>query len=48
MNSVLDGLRVRRLDAIQEEIVEMVDCNAETAIEVFRREGYEELSIISI
>ena len=33
MNSVLDVLRVRRLDAIQEEIVEMADCNAETAVE---------------
>ena len=33
MNSVLDGFRVRRLDAIQEEMVQMVDCNAETAIE---------------
>ena len=32
MNSVLDGLRVSRLDVIQEEIVEMVDCNTETAI----------------
>ena len=29
----IDELRVRRLDVIQEEIVEMVDCNSETAIE---------------
>ena len=28
-NSVLDGLRVRQFDGIQDEISEMVDCRSE-------------------
>jgi hypothetical protein len=31
MNSVLEGFRVRRLAAIQEEMVEMVDSSCDTA-----------------
>ena len=29
INSVLDGLRVRQFDDIQDEISEMVDCRSE-------------------
>ena len=29
-NSVLDGLRVRQFDDIQDKISEMVDCRSET------------------
>ena len=29
-NSVLDGLRVRQFDDIQDEISKMVDCRSET------------------
>ena len=34
-NSVLDGLRVRKFDDIQDEISEMVDCRSEMTEEKF-------------
>ena len=34
-NSVLDGLRVRQFDDIQDEISEMVDCRSEMTEETF-------------
>ena len=48
-NSVLRELRERKLEAIQEEISEMVFCRSLNVLwEVAWREGKEELSVISI